>query len=113
MKTVKFLVSGMLVLYTSALRIAQINDVHISLDYNQSCSLGLCIDIGNYLMDPPIKLLDTVLGDMKYYYDSSSQPIDAVTIGGDFVVHGLSNGDPDHKNWPQMMQVIEAVIQSV
>ena len=91
---------------TSALKIAQINDVHINLSYNYSCGLPLCLDLGNYLMDPPIKLLDTVLADMKYQYHTCSSKIDAITIGGDFVVHGLSNTDPEHKNWPAMKEVI-------
>jgi hypothetical protein len=64
-------------------------------------------------MDPPIKLLDTVLGDMKYNYQTSSEQIDAVLISGDFVVHGLSNSDPLHRNWPEMKLTIETIVKRV
>jgi Calcineurin-like phosphoesterase len=97
----------------SALRLAQINDIHVNLAYNYSCSFPLCLDLGNYAMDAPIKLVDTVLGDLKYYYDTASEPVDAVLLAGDFVVHGLSNSDPEFKNWPEMKRVISAIIDSV
>ena len=97
----------------SALRLLQINDVHVNLNYNYSCSFPICLDLGNYAMDAPIKLVDTVLGDAKYYYDTYSEKIDAVMIAGDFVVHGLSNSDPNFGNWPEMKRVISAIIASV
>ena len=48
------------------LRIAEINDLHVNLDYyfGSYCTLPLCLDLGNWFMDPPIKLVDTILGDM-------------------------------------------------
>ena len=57
----------LLPLVARGLRIAQINDVHVNLDYyfGGYCTFPLCLDLGNWLMDPPIKLVDTVLGDMK------------------------------------------------
>jgi Icc-related predicted phosphoesterase len=64
-------------------------------------------------MDAPIKLVDAVLGDAKYYYDVAGDKIDAVMIAGDFVVHGLSNSDPNFGNWPEMKRVIKAIIDSV
>lgn len=64
-------------------------------------------------MDAPIKLVDTVLKDLKYYYDTASEKVDAVLIAGDFVVHGLSNSDPNFRNWPEMKKVFQAVIASV
>ena len=105
----------MLPLVSRGLRIAQINDVHVNLDYyfGGYCTFPLCLDLGNWLMDPPIKLVDTVLGDMKYWYHTDRTPIDAVLIGGDFVVHGLSNSDPNFGNWPIMKDVLRAVINSV
>jgi Calcineurin-like phosphoesterase len=98
----------------SALRIAQINDVHVDLNYKfDYCSFPVCLDNGNFFMDPPLKLVDTVIGDMKYWYHTSTTKIDAVLLAGDFVVHGLSNSDPDHKNWPAMKDVFNAVINEV
>ncbi len=99
----------------SALRIAQINDVHVNLNYELGsyCTFPLCLDNGNFFMDPPLKLVNTVITDMKYWYDTQSTKIDAVLIAGDFVVHGLSNSDPDHKNWPAMKDVFNSVINEV
>ena len=34
-------------------------------------------------------------------------------IGGDFVVHGLSNSDPTFGNWPAIKDIFRAVIASV
>jgi hypothetical protein len=51
-------------------------------------------------MEPPIKLVDTFLGDMKYWYHTNKTPIDAVLIGGDFVVHGLFNSEPNLETGP-------------
>ncbi len=102
---------------SKALRIAQINDLHVNLNYADEgfgyCKFPICLNLGNFFMDPPVQLLDTVLGDMKYNYHTSKTPIDAVLIGGDFVVHGLSNSDPDHKNWGAMKEVLAAAISSV
>lgn len=101
----------------NSLRIAQINDLHVNLNYEQDgyayCKFPVCLNLGNFFMDPPITLLENVLGDMKYNYHTSKTPIDAVLIGGDFVVHGLSNSDPEHKNWDSMKQILAAAIQSV
>ncbi len=87
----------------------------MNLDYyfGSYCAFPLCLDLGNWFMDAPIKLLDTVLGDMHYWYHTKSTPIDAILIGGDFVVHGLSNSDPNFGNWPVMKEVFKAVINSV
>jgi hypothetical protein len=59
--------------------------MHVNIDhyFGGYCTFPLCLDLGNWIMDPPSKLVDTVLGDMKY---TDRTPIDA--IFGDFVVHG-------------------------
>ena len=101
--------SAALATSVTALRIAQINDIHVSLDYNFSCGFGLCLDMGNYLADPPIKLLDYVLSDISDY----GGHIDAISIAGDFVVHGLCNSDPNHANWPKMKDVLQAITASI
>ena len=79
------------------------------MDYNFSCGFPLCLDMGNYLADPPIKLLDYVLSDISGY----GGQIDAISIAGDFVVHGLCNSDPNHANWPKMKDVLLAITASV
>ena len=65
--------------------------------------------MGNYLEDPPIKLLDFMLSDISDY----GGQIDAILIAGDLVVHGLSNSDPNHANWPKMKDVVSAITASV
>ena len=43
-----------------ALKLALINDIHLNLTYDQGCSIG-CYDRGNYGLDTPALLFDTVL----------------------------------------------------
>jgi hypothetical protein len=65
--------------------------------------------MGNYLEDPPVKLLEGILENIKEYAGS----VDAISIAGDFVVHGLCNSDPNHANWPKMKDVLTAVVEAV
>ena len=65
--------------------------------------------MGNYFEDPPMKLVEVMLGNIKHY----AKPVDAISIAGDFVVHGLCNRDPNHANWPKMKEILGAVVDAV
>jgi hypothetical protein len=43
-----------------ALKLALINDIHLNLTYDQGCGI-ICYDRGNYGLDTPALLFDTVL----------------------------------------------------
>jgi hypothetical protein len=90
---------------TQALRVAILNDLHLNRTYDQSCTFMRCYDRGDYGSDSPAKLVETILEDMQRETDHGKK-YDAIMIGGDFVVHGLSSDDKDKNNWPQMKEVI-------
>ena len=65
-------------------------------------------------MDAPIKLVDTMLADAKWNYNTYSEPIDAVLIAGDLVVHGLTSGQSgNYPNWPKMKETMAKIMESV
>ena len=71
------------------LRLAIFNDIHINTTYNEGCGFSLCNILGRYGADPPAKLFETMLADLKTIYKG----IDAVLISGDIAAHGLAPKD--------------------
>ena len=71
------------------LRLAIFNDIHINTTYNEGCDFPLCNSLGIYGLDPPARLLERMLIDLKQTY----KEIDAVLISGDMAAHGLAFKD--------------------
>lgn len=70
-----------------------INDVHL----NTTGSDG-----GLYGEDAKLSLFKTMVDDLA----AAQQPLDALMILGDFVIHGLSSREENVSNWDQMQPSI-------
>lgn len=77
------------------------SDIHLDLNYREDCGFPLCLDLGWYKKDPPLKLVETLLDDMSFHYDN----IDAILIQGDSIVHGLSYPETEHA-WPMQKETL-------
>jgi len=102
-----------------ALRIAFLTDIHLDPAYNEGCQFIMCLDKGNYALDAPQNLLDTVLDDMSLsYHDkkadvNSTEKIDAIIVTGDFVVHGLSSKNFSENNWEKSKVILQKSFDSI